>query len=243
MTHCGCEWRHGQSGHPSMIGVGATGTWPWRARFQPTSRPTLTSRMTARRTAVAGSSTSVVKTNVTSTITVLASATRSTGRRAPVSCADAEVTGCDEGEDDQRDHTAERGDRREIEPDGEDHGDDGRDEEAGREAAAEPATEDRRELADGRHLLAEPASGVEAGVRRAGRGEQGRHRHHPVTGPAQHRLGGDRQGGPSGVDHLVDGERAEHTEGDGDVDHGGDAEREVQRPRQLAVPGWPGPWR
>ena len=100
-------------------------------------------------------------------------------------------------------------------------------------AAAEPATEDRRELADRGHLLAEPPGGVEPGVGRTGRGEQCRHRHHPVAGPAQHRFGGDRQRGPSGVDDLLDGEGAEHTQGDGDVDHGGDAEREVQRPRQL----------
>ena len=75
--------------------------------------------------------------------------------------------------------------------------------EAGGHPAAEPATEDRRELADRGHLLAEPAGRVEPGVGRTGRGEERRHRHHPVAGPTQHRFGGDRQRRPAGVDHLV----------------------------------------
>ena len=112
-------------------------------------------------------------------------------------------------------------------------GDDGGDQQPGGDPAPEPATEDRGELADGGHLLAEPPGGVEPGVGCTGGGEECRDGHHPVAGPTQHRFGGDRQRGPSGVDHLLDGEGAEHTQGDRDVDHRGDAEREVQRPGQL----------
>ena len=59
------------------------------------------------------------------------------------------------------------------------------------------------------------------------------HGHHPVPRPTEHRLGRDRERGAARVDDLLDGERAEDTEGHGDVDHGGDAEREKQRPRKL----------
>ena len=89
------------------------------------------------------------------------------------------------------------------------------------------------ELALRRHLLAEARRRVEAGVGRAGGGEQRGDGHQPVAGSAQHRLGGDRQGGAARVDDLVDRERAEDAEGDGHVDHGGDAERKVDRRGQL----------
>jgi len=56
-----------------------------RRRFQPTSSPMLIRRMTTRAIAVPGSSTSVVKANVTSTITADATASTSSTALAPVS--------------------------------------------------------------------------------------------------------------------------------------------------------------
>ena len=99
--------------------------------------------------------------------------------------------------------------------------------------SAEPPAQGGRELADLGHLLAQPGRGIEAGVGRAGGREQRGHAHQPVAGPPEHRLGGDRERGAAGLDHLVDRERAEHPERDGDVDDGRDAERQVHRPGQL----------
>ena len=69
---------------PERRGTTARPSW---TRFQATSMPTLSRRITTRSVAVAGSSTSVVNTNVTSTMTVLASATRRMTGWPPSPCA------------------------------------------------------------------------------------------------------------------------------------------------------------
>ena len=64
-------------------------------------------------------------------------------------------------------------------------------------------------------------------------GEQRGHAHQPVAGRAERRLGRLGDGGASGIDDLLDRERAEDAECDGHVDHGRDAERQVHRTGQF----------
>ena len=78
------------------------------------------------------------------------------------------------------------------------------------------------ELAHRRHLLAQPGRRIQPRVRRPSGREQRRDAHEPVAGPAEHWLGGNRQGGAARGDHLVDRERAVDTEGNRDVDGGRD---------------------
>ena len=132
-----------------------------------------------------------------------------------------------QGEHDQRDGTAERRDRVEVEECGEDDGRGGGDHDAHRGASADSVAHGRRELPGCSHLLGEAGGRVEPGVGRAGGGEQCGDGHQPVAGGAQHGFGRDRQGGAAGGDDLVDGEGSVDADGDRDVDDGGDAEREV----------------
>ena len=97
----------------------------------------------------------------------------------------------------------------------------------------DPAAQQRRELAVCGELVAEPDGGVEPGVGGPGGGEQGGHAHEQVARVAEGGLGGHGERGAAGGDHLLDGQGAEDTERDGDVDDGGDAEREVHRAGQL----------
>ena len=121
---------------------------PARARFHPASSQR-DSRMTTSAMAVPGSSTSVVNTKDTSTITVEATArTRITG--GPGLVPDPEVADRDEAEHEQRDHAADRGDRGQVEPDGEHDGDRRRDQQAG--AGARPPN--RRPITGGNWPIA-----------------------------------------------------------------------------------------
>ena len=89
----------------------------------------------------------------------------------------------------------------------------------------------RWELAGGRHLLAQAGGRVQPGVGGARGCEQGGDAHQPVAGTAEDRFGSDRDGGPARGDDLFDGEGAEDTEHDRDVDDSRDAQRVVQGPR------------
>ena len=90
---------------------------------------------------MAGSSTRVVNTNVTRTMTRAGEGHQEHHEVGSRLACDTEMARGDQGEHDQRDDAAERGDRREVEPDGEDHGDDGGDQQPGRDPVAEAATE------------------------------------------------------------------------------------------------------
>ena len=70
-------------------------------------------------------------------------------------------------------------------PDREDDRGDGSDQEPRRGPPAEPAAQQRRELADRRHLLTQSRRGIQPGVRRPSGREQGGDAHQPVAGPAR----------------------------------------------------------
>ena len=130
----------------------------------------------------AGSSTRVVTANAARTTTVVEIGQDQEPRRAPVSCRTRrwpEVTSVKTTRATAlpMDAIADR-----SKNDRQDDGGDGRDDDAGRGAAAHAPAQQRRELADRGHLLAQPGGGEETGVGRAGRGEQRRDAHHPVAG-------------------------------------------------------------
>jgi hypothetical protein len=120
-------------------------------------------------------------------------------------------------EDQQGDRAADGGDRVEGEPDGQDQAQGGGDQEADGHPAADPAAEQGWERAVGGELVAESDGGVEAGVGGPGRGEQGGDAHEQVARVTEGGLGGHRERGPAGGDHVLDGQGAEHAQGDGDV--------------------------
>jgi hypothetical protein len=93
-----------------------------------------------------------------------------------------------------------------------------------------------RELAHRSHLLAQPGCRVQPRVRRPGGRAQRGDAYEPVAGPAEHGLGGDRQGGAARGDHLVDRECAEDAEGDRDVDGRRDPQRDVDGAVKVTTP-------
>ena len=193
------------------------------------------SRMATNATAVPGSSTSVVSANATSTMTVVRLASSSSHVRAPVSCR---IRRCPKvTRVNTTSATALPMEAIAL-----------RSKETARTIApaavtrmpmgARPPT--RRPIRGGNWPIVAICSGetcrrVQPRVGRAGGGEERRDRHQPVAGRTEHRLGSDGECGAPRVDHLVDGQRPEHAERDRDVHDRRDAERQVDRPGQLAV--------
>src|SRR3954469_220075 len=122
----------------------------------------------------AGSLISVVNTNVTRLIAIVARPSARRLTRAPVSWrrweadpsaglgAELEVADRHEAEDRQRDGAADRGDRREVEERDHDAHRDSGDEEADGRTLADAAAHHRRELARRRQLIRHPGRRVQA---------------------------------------------------------------------------------
>ena len=148
--------------------------------------------------------------------------------------ADPQVRRGDHGEDHQGHRAADRRDRVQVEHHGQDQAHRRLDQQPVRGPPAGLARHHRRELSRLGQPLGQPLGRVQARVGGPGGGEQRGDGHQPVARPAQRGLGGHRDRGPAGGDHLVHRERAEHAQRDGDVDDRGDPQRQEHRLGQLA---------
>ena len=139
----------------------------------------------------------------------------------------------DEEEDHERARAPHRRDRGEVDEVAHHEHDPCRDQHARVRAEPRAASEERRELAGAREHRGQAARGVERRVHGRRRREQGGDRHHREPGVPERRPRGLGDRRLAVADHLRDGERAEHTERDQDVQHRRDAEGEIHRLRQL----------
>ena len=140
----------------------------------------------------------------------------------------------DHEEDDQRHDATQRCDRGQVYEQCEEQDEERGDTHAHGAPESSRMGELRRELSAAGKGRGQADHSVDIGIHRGEGGEEGGDCHHGEPGISEDRSCRLGQGGLSVADHLVDGERPEHSQGDQDVEGGRDPEGDIGGLGQVA---------